>query len=62
MRNPRCKLVPIGPDFQAEIPECSGYGNKKKFKCTEDAYKTLDHSYQSLESNSSGQFDFMKIG
>nr|GMD35822.1 at-rich interactive domain-containing protein 2 [Ipomoea batatas] len=58
LRNPPSKLVPVGPDFQAEIPECGGRGNKEKANCSEDACKTIDHSYESLESNCGGQFDY----
>ncbi|CAN4086277.1 unnamed protein product [Withania somnifera] len=53
LSNPQ-KLVPIGPDFQAELPQWGAYSYKDKL-CTDGIHETLRPSSQADESKLAGR-------
>lgn len=56
MRSPPRKLVPIGPDFQAELPDFVEHKKKKKACYSEETCK-VDIISQALESDSDGHIN-----
>ncbi|MCE3217187.1 hypothetical protein HAX54_010961 [Datura stramonium] len=50
LSNPPRKLVPVGPDFQAELPEWGAYGGKNIF-LKESSQENLNLPYQALEAD-----------
>ncbi|XP_060204993.1 uncharacterized protein LOC132632883 [Lycium barbarum] len=53
LSNPQ-KMVPIGPDFQAELPEWGAYIDKDK-PCIEGIHETLSPSSQAYENKFAGR-------
>lgn len=54
---PPRKLVPIGRDFQAEVPEWRGHDDEKLSSSSGDAFEVLNLSSQSLMSDIGNQLD-----
>lgn len=50
LRNSPQKLVPIGPDFEAELPEWGGHGSKDK-PIMQDSHENMNLPSQALESD-----------
>ncbi|KAK4350336.1 hypothetical protein RND71_029649 [Anisodus tanguticus] len=54
LSNPQKMVVPIGPDFQAELPEWGAYSNKDK-PCIEGIHESPSPSSQAYENKFAGR-------